>query len=45
MGLFGEIGLEPFCYYLADSLDLIDELLERNTLVALVTLSKWARPP
>ncbi len=29
-GIFGEIGLEAFSYYLADCPDIISELLERN---------------
>lgn len=32
MGLYGEVGLESFSYYLADCPDLIDELLECNML-------------
>jgi uroporphyrinogen decarboxylase len=31
MGMFGEVGLEAFSYYLADYPDLIDELLECHT--------------
>ena len=31
-GVFGEVGLESFSYYLADYPDLIDELLESHTL-------------
>ncbi|MBM4460249.1 MAG: hypothetical protein FJ011_21200 [Chloroflexi bacterium] len=30
-GIFGEIGLEAFSYYLADCPEIISELLERNT--------------
>ena len=33
-GLFNEVGLEDFAYYLADCPDIIDELLEINTLRA-----------
>ena len=35
MGIYGEIGLEDFCYYLADVPDLIDQLLEIQTLDAI----------
>jgi hypothetical protein len=31
MGIFGEVGLEQFSYYLADQPDIVDELLEDNT--------------
>ena len=31
MGIFGEVGLESFSYYLADCPDVIDDLLECNT--------------
>jgi hypothetical protein len=31
-GVYGEVGFEKFCYYMADYPDLVDELLERNTL-------------
>jgi uroporphyrinogen decarboxylase len=31
MGIVGEVGLEPFSYYLADFPELIDELLEVGT--------------
>lgn len=31
MDIYGEIGLQEFCYYLADCPDIIVELLERNT--------------
>jgi uroporphyrinogen decarboxylase len=34
-GIFGEIGLEAFSYYLADCPDIISELLERNTVRAI----------
>jgi len=34
MGIFGEVGLEQFSYYLADCGDVIDELLECNTVAA-----------
>ncbi len=34
MGLFGEVGLEQFSYYLADCPGVIDELLECRTLAA-----------
>jgi hypothetical protein len=34
-GIFGEIGLEAFSYYLADCPDIIIELLERNTVRAI----------
>jgi hypothetical protein len=34
MGVIGEVGLEAFCYYLADYPDLVPELLEVNTLNA-----------
>jgi hypothetical protein len=30
-GIFGEIGFDHFCYYMADYPDLIDELIEMNT--------------
>lgn len=39
MGLYGEVGLEDFSYYLADCPDIIIELLECNTIMA----STWAR--
>ncbi len=35
MGLYGEVGLDQFCYYLVDYPELIDELLECQTLDAL----------
>ena len=35
MGTYGEIGLEHFCYYLADVPDLIDQLLQCRTLEAI----------
>lgn len=34
-GIFGEIGLEAFSYYLADCPEIIGELLERNTVRAI----------
>ena len=34
MGLFGEVGLEQFAYYMADCPDVIDALLECNTAAA-----------
>lgn len=34
-GIFGEIGLEAFSYYLADCPDIVGELLERNTIRAI----------
>ncbi len=34
MGMFGEVGLEQFSYYLADCPGVIDELLECRTLAA-----------
>ncbi|MFC1461934.1 uroporphyrinogen decarboxylase family protein [Verrucomicrobiota bacterium] len=39
MGIFGEVGLEAFSYYLADCPDIIVELLESNTVRA-VTLAE-----
>ncbi len=39
MGIYGEVGLEHFSYYLADCPDLIPELLELNTLGA----ERWYR--
>jgi hypothetical protein len=30
MGMFGEVGLEQFCYYIADFPELVDHMLERN---------------
>lgn len=38
MGLYGEVGLEAFSYYLADCPHVIVELLEKNT----VTAVRWA---
>lgn len=38
-GIFGEVGLEAFSYYLADCPDIIEALLERNTLHAV----RWIR--
>ena len=38
MGIFGEVGLEYFSYYLADCPGVIDELLERNTVRAVTWL-------
>src|ERR1051326_940804 len=35
MAIYGEVGLEQFSYYLADYPDIIEELLERNTLRAI----------
>jgi hypothetical protein len=35
MGVYGEVGLEHFSYYLADCPGLIEELLECNTLTSL----------
>ena len=34
MGMYGEVGLEHFCYYLADCPEVIDEQLERNMVQA-----------
>jgi uroporphyrinogen decarboxylase len=34
MGLYGEVGLEDFCYCLADCPDIIVDLMERNTVCA-----------
>ncbi|MHC4983152.1 MAG: uroporphyrinogen decarboxylase family protein [Planctomycetota bacterium] len=34
MGIFGEVGLEQFSYYLADCGEVMDELLECNTVAA-----------
>ena len=34
MGIYTEVGLEQFSYYLADDPDLIDQLLERHTELA-----------
>lgn len=34
MGLYGDVGLEYFSYYLADCPDVIIELMERNTVYA-----------
>ncbi len=34
MGLYGDVGLENFSYYLADCPDVIIELMERNTVCA-----------
>jgi len=39
MGIYGEVGLESFSYYLADCPDIILELLEHNTVRA-VTLAE-----
>lgn len=39
MGIYGEVGLEAFSYYLADCPDIIVELLEHNTARA-ITLAK-----
>lgn len=38
-GIFGEIGLEAFSYYLADCPDIISELLERNTVRAIAWIA------
>ncbi len=39
MGLYGEVGLEAFSYYLADCPDVIVELMEMNTVCA----ERWYR--
>ena len=41
MGIHGEVGLEAFSYYLADCPDIIPELLEYNTLLALSEASHY----
>lgn len=38
-GIYGEIGLEAFSYYLADCPDIIGELLERNTVRAIAWIA------
>ena len=38
MGIYGEIGLEAFAYYLADCPDVIDDLIEASTRAAIA----WA---
>jgi hypothetical protein len=41
MSMFGEVGLEPFSYYLADCPDVIDERLELCTLDAVRWVSHY----
>jgi len=38
MGIMGEVGVEHFCYYLADCPEIINELLELNMLMCLTWL-------
>jgi len=42
MGVYGEVGLEAFCYFLADCPDVIIALLERNTIQAVTVAEHYA---
>ncbi len=39
MGIMGEVGVEHFCYYLADCPEIINELLEMHTVMCLTWLA------
>lgn len=41
MGIYGEVGLEAFSYILADCPDIIEALLERNTIMAVTAAEHY----
>jgi len=43
MGIYGEVGLEAFSYFLTDCPGVIAELLERNTISAITRASHYPR--
>lgn len=41
MGIYGEVGVEAFCYFLADCSAIVPALLERNTVAAITAAQHY----